>query len=140
MRWYRDMQPYRAIVLFDGVCNLCTFTVQFIIKRDPHGSFLFASLQSEVGSRLLKEHGLLPEALDTFVLIEGSRYFTRSAAALRVAQHLSGGWSLCRSLSLIPRPIRDWGYTVIARNRYRWFGRRETCLIPSRDIVDRFLA
>jgi predicted DCC family thiol-disulfide oxidoreductase YuxK len=101
---------------------------------------MFASLQSEVGSKLLEEHGLSPEALDTFVLIEGARCFTRSDAALRVAQHLSGGWSLCRVLSLIPRPVRDWSYTVIARNRYRWFGRRETCMIPSRDLLDRFLA
>jgi predicted DCC family thiol-disulfide oxidoreductase YuxK len=134
------MQPHHAIVLFDGVCHLCTSTVQFIIKRDPHGAFMFASLQSEVGSKLLEEHGLSPEALDTFVLIEGARCFTRSDAALRVAQHLSGGWSLCRVLSLIPRPVRDWSYTVIARNRYRWFGRRETCMIPSRDLLDRFLA
>ena len=133
------MQHNRAIILFDGVCHLCTSTVQFIIKRDPHGYFTFASLQSDVGRQLLEEHGLQPDALDTFVLVEGSRCFTRSDAALRVAQHLSGGWSLVRALSLIPKPVRDWGYTVIARNRYRWFGRRETCMIPSRDILDRFL-
>jgi predicted DCC family thiol-disulfide oxidoreductase YuxK len=133
------MQQHPAIVLFDGVCNLCTSTVQFIIKRDPHGYFTFASLQSEVGRMLLEEHGLQPDALDTFVLVEGSRCFTRSDVALRVAKHLSGGWSLLRVLSLIPKPIRDWGYTVIARNRYRWFGTHETCTVPSRDILDRFL-
>jgi predicted DCC family thiol-disulfide oxidoreductase YuxK len=133
------MKPDHAIVLFDGVCHLCTSTVQFIIKRDPHGYFTFASLQSEVGRTLLAKHGLQPDALDTFVLVEGSRCFTRSDAALRVAQHLSGGWALLRVLSLIPKPIRDWGYTVIARHRYQWFGRRETCMIPSRDILDRFL-
>jgi predicted DCC family thiol-disulfide oxidoreductase YuxK len=133
------MPPDHAIVLFDGVCNLCTSTVQFIIKRDPHGYFTFASLQSEVGRTLLEEHGLQSDALDTFVLVEGSRYFTRSDAALRVAQHLSGGWALLRVLSLIPKPMRDWGYTVIARNRYRWFGTHETCMVPSRDILDRFL-
>jgi predicted DCC family thiol-disulfide oxidoreductase YuxK len=133
------MKPDHAIVLFDGVCHLCTSTVQFIIKRDPHGYFTFASLQSVIGRTLLAEHDLQPDALDTFVLIEGSRCFTRSDAALKVAQHLSGGWALSRVLSLIPKPIRDWGYTVIAQNRYRWFGRRETCMIPSRDILDRFL-
>jgi predicted DCC family thiol-disulfide oxidoreductase YuxK len=133
------MKPDHAIVLFDGVCHLCTSTVQFIIKRDPHGYFTFASLQSEVGRSLLEEHGLQPDAFDTFVVVEGSRCFTRSDAALRVAQHLSRGWSLLRILSLIPKPIRDWGYTVIAQNRYRWFGKRETCLVPSRDILDRFL-
>ena len=133
------MKPDHAIVLFDGVCHLCTSTVQWIIKRDPHGYFTFASLQSEVGSTLLAKHGLQPDALDTFVLVESSRCFTRSDAALRVAQHLSGGWALLRLLSLIPKPIRDWGYTVLARHRYQWFGRRETCMIPSRDILDRFL-
>ena len=133
------MKRDHAIVLFDGVCNLCTSTVQFIIKRDPHGYFTFASLQSEVGRTLLEEHGLHPDALDTFVLVDGSSCFTRSDAALRVVQHLSGGWALLRGLSLIPKPMRDWGYTVIARHRYQWFGRRETCMIPSRDILDRFL-
>ena len=133
------MKPDHAIVLFDGVCHLCTSTVQGIIKRDPHGYFTFAPLQSEVGRTLLAKHGLQPDALDTFVLVEGSRCFTRSDAALKVAQHLSGGWALLRVLSLIPKPMRDWGYTVIARNRYRWFGRRETCMVPSRDILDRFL-
>ena len=133
------MQPHHANVLFDGVCHLCTSTVQFMIKRDPHGYFRFASLQSAMGRTLLEKHGLPPDALDTFVVVEGSRCFTRSDAVLRVAQHLSGGWALLRVLSFIPKPIRDWGYTVIAQNRYRWFGRRETCLIPSRDLLDRFL-
>ena len=133
------MKRDHAIVLFDGVCHLCTSTVQCILKRDPHGYFTFASLQSEVGRTLLEEHGLHPDALDTFVLVEGSRCFTRSDAALRVAQHLSGGWALLRVLSLIPKSIRDWGYTILAQNRYRWFGRKETCMIPSRDLLDRFL-
>ena len=133
------MKHDHAIVLFDGVCHLCTSTVQFIIQRDPHGYFTFASLQSEVGRTLLEEHGLQPDALDTFVLVEGSRCFTRSEAALRVAQHLSGGWALVRVLSLLPKPMRDWSYTVIARNRYRWFGTHETCMVPSRDLLDRFL-
>jgi predicted DCC family thiol-disulfide oxidoreductase YuxK len=133
------MMSDHAIVLFDGACNLCTSTVQFIIKRDPHGYFTFASLQSTIGRTLLEEYGLPPDALDTFVVVEGSRCFTRSDAALRVAQHLSGGWALLRGLSLIPKPMRDWGYTVIARNRYRWFGTHETCIVPSRDILDRFL-
>jgi predicted DCC family thiol-disulfide oxidoreductase YuxK len=136
---YRGMQPNHAIVLFDGVCHLCTSTVQFIIKRDPHGYFTFASLQSEIGRTLLEKNGLQPDALETLVLVEGSRCFTRSDAALRVARHLSGGWSLLRVLLLIPKTIRDWGYTVIARNRYRWFGRQEICMVPSRDILDRFL-
>jgi predicted DCC family thiol-disulfide oxidoreductase YuxK len=133
------MRHNHAIVLFDGVCNLCTSTVQFIMKRDTHGYFKFASLQSEVGQQLLAEHGLTSTTLDTFVLIEGIRCFTRSDAAIRVARHFSGFWSLLRLLSLIPRPLRDWGYTVIAHHRYRWFGKQETCMLPSADIMDRFL-
>src|SRR5262245_5974024 len=124
------MKPDHAIVLFDGVCHLCTSTVQFIIKRDPHGYFMFASLQSAIGRTLVEGHGFQPEALDTFVLIEGSSCFTRSDAALRVAKHLSGCWSLGRVLSLIPKPIRDWGYTVIARHRYQWFGRTRPAWCP----------
>jgi predicted DCC family thiol-disulfide oxidoreductase YuxK len=133
------MRSNQAIILFDGVCHLCTATVQFILKRDPQGYFMFAPFQSASGRTLLEQHGLSPDTLDTFVLVEGPRCFTRSDAALRVAQHLSGGWSLFRVLSVIPKPVRDWGYTVIARHRYRWFGRRETCMVPSRDILDRFL-
>jgi predicted DCC family thiol-disulfide oxidoreductase YuxK len=134
------MQRNHAIVLFDGVCNLCTATVQFIMRRDPHGYFKFASLQSEVGQQLLAAHGLSATALETFVLIEGSRCFIRSEAALRVAQHFSGGWSLLRVLCLFPRPLRDWCYTVIARHRYGWFGKQETCMLPSPDTMDRFLS
>jgi predicted DCC family thiol-disulfide oxidoreductase YuxK len=94
--------------LFDGVCHLCTSTVQWIIKRDPHGYFTFASLQSAIGRTLVAEHGLQPDALDTFVVVEGSSCFTRSDAALKVAQHLSGGWALLRVLSLIPEVTQSW--------------------------------
>ena len=133
------MQHNHAIVLFDGVCHLCTHTVQFIMKRDPHGFFRFAALQSETGKRLLQAYGVPVDTLDTFVLIEGCRCFTRSDAAIRVATHLSGGWSLFRVLALLPKRLRDWGYTAIARHRYRWFGQRETCMVPTRDVLDRFL-
>lgn len=133
------MQHNHAIVLFDGVCHLCTHTVQFIIKRDPQGYFQFASLQSETGRRLLQAHGMPLDTMDTFVLIEGSRRLTRSDAAIRVAKHLSGCWSLFRVLALMPKRLRDWSYTAIVRNRYRWFGKRETCMVPTRDIFDRFL-
>jgi predicted DCC family thiol-disulfide oxidoreductase YuxK len=134
------MQRNHAIVLFDGVCNLCTATVQFIMRRDGRGYFRFASLQSEVGRQLLAAHGLSTTDLDTFVLIEGSRCFIRSDAALRVTQHFSGGWSLLRVLLVIPRPLRDWCYTVIARHRYGWFGKQETCMLPSPETMDRFLS
>ena len=133
------MMSNHAIVLFDGICNLCTWSVQFIMKRDPDGYFKFASMQSECGKKLMVAHGLRSEAMDTFVLLEGSRCLTQSDATIGVVKRLSGWGSLFRVLSLIPKPIRDWGYAVIAKNRYRWFGKQETCMVPSRDIMDRFL-
>ena len=133
------MKPDHAIVLFDGVCHLCTSTVQWIIKRDPHGYFTFASLQSEVGRTLLEEHGLQAGRPGHLRFGRGLQLFHPQRCRAQGGKHFSGGWSLLRVLSLIPKPIRDWGYTVIARNRYQWFGRRETCMVPSRDILDRFL-
>jgi predicted DCC family thiol-disulfide oxidoreductase YuxK len=128
-----------AIVLFDGVCNLCNESVQFIIKRDPRGYFQFAPIQSERGRRLLEMYGLQLEVMDTFVLVEGSTCRTRSDAAIRIAKHLSGFWSILSAFSIIPRPIRDQCYSLLARNRYRWFGKRQTCMIPSTQLANRFL-
>ena len=129
-----------AIVLFDGVCNLCTWSVQFIMKRDPHGVFKFASMQSEIGQRLMEASDVSSANMDTFVLIEDSRCLTRSDAAIEITKHLSGGWPLLRVLLMIPKPIRDRLYTIIATNRYRWFGKQKTCMLPSPDIMDRFLS
>jgi predicted DCC family thiol-disulfide oxidoreductase YuxK len=133
------MMTNHAIVLFDGVCNLCTGSVQFILQRDPHGYFKFSSMQSEIGRQLMEDHGIPSENMDTFVLIDGGKCLTRSDAVIEVAKHLSGSWSLLRVLSAIPKPIRDWGYTIIAHNRYRWFGKQDICMLPSPDIMDRFL-
>jgi len=133
------MMTNHAIVLFDGVCNLCTWSVQFILQRDPHGYFKFSSMQSEIGRKLMEDHGIPPENMDTFVLIDGCKCLTRSDAVIEVAKHLSGGWSLLRVLSAIPKPIRDWGYAIIANNRYRWFGKQDICMLPSPEIMDRFL-
>ena len=136
----------RAIVLFDGVCNLCNGWVRFIVERDRKGYFMFAPLQSEVGRSLLEARGLRaavagaePRGMESIVLIEGSRCLTRSDAAIEILRHLSGLWPLLGILRAIPRPIRDRCYDVIARNRYRWFGRRETCMVPSPEIRNRFL-
>ena len=128
-----------AIVLFDGVCNLCTATVQFIIKRDPHGYCKFASLQSPIGQQLLAAHGIDPQAIDSFVVLAQSSCWIRSDAALHVARHLTGWWPLLTIFTLIPRPVRDWCYAYIARHRYRWFGQRATCLLSVPGLQDRFL-
>lgn len=131
---------HRPILLFDGVCNLCNGTVRFVVARDAKRQFLFAPLQSEVGKALLRRHGLTSDALDTFVLIEHSRVYTRSTAALRVARSLRTPWWALYALIWIPRAIRDRVYGLVARRRYDWFGRRETCSLPAPHLRDRFLS
>jgi predicted DCC family thiol-disulfide oxidoreductase YuxK len=127
------------LILFDGVCNLCAWAVRFVIERDPRGRFRFASLQSELGRRLLDQHGIDPARTDSFILIEGGAASVESTAALRVARHLSGLWPLCHLAILLPRLARDPVYRFIARNRYRWFGKQDTCMIPTPELKSRFV-
>lgn len=127
------------VVLFDGVCNLCNGSVQFILERDRRRTFRFASLQSEAGRALMAAHGLDPDALNSVVLIEGGRARQESSAALGIVKHLPGAWKLLRVLAAIPRPLRDAVYRRIARNRYRWFGKQETCWLPTPELRERFL-
>lgn len=127
------------IVLFDGVCNLCSSVVRFTILRDPDRIFRFASLQSEVGHFFLNKFGLSTEDFDSFVLIEGDKFFLRSTAVLSLCKKLRGLWPLLYLLIIIPRPIRDFVYNIVAENRYKWFGKKEECFIPSADIRNRFL-
>jgi predicted DCC family thiol-disulfide oxidoreductase YuxK len=126
------------IILFDGICNFCNGSVQFNIKRDPQAHFRFASLQSEVGKEMLTKYRI-PEDINSFIFIDGERYYTKSSAALTVCKHLKGFWKLLYVFLLVPRPIRDIFYHLIAENRYKWFGKRESCMIPSEDIRKRFL-
>jgi predicted DCC family thiol-disulfide oxidoreductase YuxK len=128
-----------ALVLFDGVCNLCNGSVQFIIDRDPRGYFLFAALQSATALPALERCARGPATLDSIVLVEGGRCFTRSSAALRIARRLSGLWPALYLGMVIPRVVRDSIYDFIARHRYRWFGRTETCRIPTPELRTRFL-
>ena len=128
------------IVLFDGVCNVCNALTRFVIEHDPApGRFRFAPLQSATGQRLLREHGLPTDDFDTFVLVEDGRASLRSTAALRVLGLLGLPWSLLWLLIVVPRPLRDRAYGWIARNRYRWFGKRDACMIPTPDVRARFL-
>lgn len=126
------------IILFDGVCNFCNSSVQFIIKRDSTELYQFASLQGSIGRELLKKHGL-KEDLNTFVLIEGNHSYIKSDAALRICRNLSGLYPVLSIFRIVPSPIRDILYNVIAKNRYKWFGRKDSCMIPSPDVRDRFL-
>ena len=127
------------IVLFDGVCNLCNGSVQFLLKRDREGRFRFAALQSDAGRRLLAELGLPVDALGSVVLIEDGKVWRESSAALRIARHLPGAWKLLRVFAAVPRPLRDAVYRWIARNRYRWFGKTATCWLPTPELKARFL-
>lgn len=128
-----------SIILFDGACNLCNGAVQFILERDPSGRFKFASIQSSTGRHLMKKSGLDPDDAGTFVLIEGNQVFTKSDAALRVARSLSGPWPVLGLLRVAPKALRDLGYTVVSKNRYRWFDRNNSCMVPTADIANRFL-
>ena len=130
----------QAVVLFDGVCNLCNGAVQFIIERDPAGLFQFASLQSPAGAALAERHSIDATALDSVILVEAGRAYQRSDAALRIAAQLHGWWSWLRWLRLVPRPLRDWVYDWVARHRYRIFGRREACLLMLPGWQERFLS
>ncbi|WP_216828450.1 thiol-disulfide oxidoreductase DCC family protein [Alkalihalobacterium elongatum] len=127
-----------GIILFDGVCNFCNHSVQFILKRDQHGYFKFASLQSEVGQKLLDEYRL-PHDMSSFVLIDNNKPYIKSSAALKVCQYLDGPWKLLTVFRLTPAPIRNIVYNFIAKNRYRWFGKRESCMLPSLEQRSRFL-
>ena len=128
----------KPIVLFDGVCNLCNNAVQCIIRRDPNAHFQYASLQSQQAQRLLAGHRL-EGATESIVLVEDSKIYTASTAALKIARRLSGLWPFFYVFMIIPRPIRDWAYSIVARNRYRWFGRRDECMVPTPNLRGRFL-
>jgi predicted DCC family thiol-disulfide oxidoreductase YuxK len=129
------------IVLFDGVCNLCSNAVQFIIRWDTQGIFRFASLQSNIGQALLVKKRLSPEAINTIVLVEEreGRIYDRSTAALQIARRMDGIWPILYIMIYIPEPIRNYVYDIIARHRYRWFGRKDSCMIPKKEINQRFL-
>ncbi|PYZ97361.1 thiol-disulfide oxidoreductase [Alteribacter lacisalsi] len=126
------------VILFDGECSFCDKSVQFIIKRDPEGVFKFASLQSDAGRQLLQEYGV-PESTDSMVLIDSGKYYLRSSAALRICRHLNGLWKILYIFIVVPPPVRNAIYGIIAKNRYRWFGKKDSCALPSPDVRKRFL-
>ena len=137
----REVEPVNNhhLVLFDGVCNLCSASVRFIIKRDPEKIFRFASLQSAAGQRLLERFHIHPTELNTIVLVNGDQCYQRSNAALEIARKLSGGWPLLYLFKIIPAFLRDWIYNLISRNRYRLFGKQQACWIPTPELASRFI-
>jgi len=129
----------QPVILFDGVCNLCNGFVQFIIKQDPLGKFKFASLQSAYAKKKLDGIGINKTNFDTVVFLSEGRIYTKSTAALKIAKHLGNGWALTYPLIFLPQFLRDSLYNLIARNRYKWFGKQESCMLPSPELKNRFL-
>ena len=129
----------RPVIVFDGVCNLCNAAVQFVIKHDKKKEFDFASLQGEYGQQILAD---LPESyasLKTFILVEKEKVFTKSTAALKVAKKLSTPVNWLYGFIIVPPFIRNGVYNFISKNRYRWFGKKDACMIPSPELKQRFL-
>ena len=130
----------QSIILFDGVCNLCNSSVQFILKRDNKKRFLFSSLQSDAALKLLLQLNVKNSKLDSIVLIEGNKFYDKSTSALRIAKELSLFWNLFYVFIIIPKPIRDAIYDFIAKNRYKWFGKKDSCMFSMHGYKDRFLS
>ncbi len=127
------------VILFDGVCNFCNSTVNFTLKRNSKADILFTPMQSAAGQKLLGQHNLPPDDMKSFVFIENNTVYNRSTAALKVCKHLRGLWPLCYGFIIVPKFIRDGIYNWIAKNRYKWFGKKETCMIPTQEVKTRFL-
>jgi predicted DCC family thiol-disulfide oxidoreductase YuxK len=127
------------VIFFDGVCNLCTGSVQFVIRHDPKQLFRFASLQSETGQRLLSAFELPLTEFGSFILLENGKVYTRSAGALRVTKKLNGLWPMLSALLIIPAFIRNAVYNYVAKNRYKWFGQKNACWVPTPELNALFL-
>lgn len=135
----RSVHKEPILLLIDGHCNLCHAITRFVIERDRIGRFRFASLQSEAGQYLLVKGGLPPDSLDTFVMVQDGRMYTKSGAALRVCKFLGTLWPLLYGCIVVPPFIRDAVYDWIAGSRYRWFGRADACLLPTAELRGRFV-
>lgn len=129
---------YKAIILFDGVCNFCNKSVQFIIQRDEKAYFHFASLQSEIGKKLIEDYHIPPN-INSLILLEENHYYTKSTAALRICKNLRGYWRFLKIFTFVPVSLRDFIYDFVAKNRYKWFGKTESCSLPSPQMKKRFL-
>ena len=134
-----DICRVEPVLLFDGVCNLCNAAVQFVVERDSAGRVCFASLQSETAKKLLQAHGLSTKRFESVVLLDNGQVYTKSTAILRLTRKLDGPWPLTFGLILVPRFLRDKVYDFVANRRYRWFGKRESCMILSPNLKERVL-
>jgi predicted DCC family thiol-disulfide oxidoreductase YuxK len=133
------MSAFQGVILFDGVCNFCNTTINFIIDHDPKQRFRFASLQSDAGQQLLRRHHEPTTDFDSVILLKGGKVFHKSDAALEIALDLGGLWPLLYGFKIVPRFVRNAVYDFVARNRYRWFGRLDACRLPTPELRGRFL-
>jgi len=127
------------MILFDGVCNLCNSSVQLVINNDPDAIFRFAPLQGEYAQQLIKERNIELNDIGSIVLIEKEEFFLRSTAVLRIARKMKWPWKSCWCLIIFPRGFRDLIYKWVANNRYNWFGKKENCMVPTKELKSRFL-
>ncbi|WP_372769019.1 thiol-disulfide oxidoreductase DCC family protein [Lutibacter sp.] len=134
-----DNYENKSIILFDGVCNLCNASVNFVIRHDKKGQFLFASFQSDAAKEILLQYNLKNLKIDTIILIEGNEVYYKSTAALLIAKHLEGRFKLLFGFIIVPKFLRDWIYSFISNHRYNWFGKRGSCMIPSLKLKNRFI-
>jgi predicted DCC family thiol-disulfide oxidoreductase YuxK len=133
------MNEKHAVVLFDGVCNFCNERINFIIRHDKKDYFRFAALQSDIGKKILADHGITMADPDTFILVENGKAYDRTTAALRIVKHLKGLWPALYAFIIVPPFLRDIVYRIIAKNRYKWWGERESCMIPTPEVRKKFL-
>lgn len=128
-----------SIVLFDGICNFCNSAVNFVIKHDTKNCFKFTPIQSEAGKSLITQFKINLTGIDSVILIKENSYYIKSTAFLKIINKLKGLWKIFYIFIIIPRPIRNFFYDILARNRYKWFGKRDECMLPTKDMEERFL-
>jgi len=133
------MSTDKKIILFDGVCNLCNSSVTFVIARDKKDLFRFAAIQDPAGEALIKKHGIDTAQTDSIILIDGDKAYVKSTAALKVARDLGGAYPLLYGFMIVPNFIRNWVYDYVAKNRYKWYGKKESCMIPTPELKSKFL-
>ncbi|HPG12752.1 MAG TPA: thiol-disulfide oxidoreductase DCC family protein [Chitinophagaceae bacterium] len=133
------MNKETPLVIFDGVCNFCNYWVNFAVKRDRKKRLLFSPFQGKTASKILLDYNINPTTITSVILIDNGKAYSQSSAAIRICKYLDGGWKLFYILLIIPKFIRDFLYNIIARNRYKWFGKKETCMIPTPALKERFL-
>lgn len=133
------MNEKHKIILFDGVCNLCNGAVTYIIKHDKKNVFKFAALQSEIGKQLVAKFNIDTKKVDSIILIDDEKHYEKSSAALHITKNLSGAYPLLFGFMIVPKFIRNAVYDYIARNRYKWFGKKESCMIPTKELKAKFL-